>query len=125
LSNAIRWSFKRLSGEEQKVFAYLCAFSDGFSLGMAETMLAPWVQQRSVADHVASLLDKSLIQRAGGYAPESRFSMLAVLQEFGRERLRESGEATEVGNAHLALFTRLAEQADQHLRGPEQAEWLE
>jgi predicted ATPase/DNA-binding XRE family transcriptional regulator len=125
LSDAIRWSYNLLSGEEQRVFAYISVLSGAFTLGTVEALFAQRVQQRSVADHIRSLLDKSLIQRARSAAAETHFVLLAVLQEFGRERLRESGEETEVRNAHLAFFLNLVDQADQNLRGPQQAEWLQ
>jgi predicted ATPase len=125
LGDAIRWSYNLLSSEEQQVFACVSVFSGGFTLAMADAIFAHRVQGRSIADHLTSLLDKSLIQRAGGSAAESLLTQLAVLQEFGRECLRERGEETDVRNAHLACCLSLAEQADQELRGPQQAEWLQ
>jgi tetratricopeptide (TPR) repeat protein len=51
--------------------------------------------------------------------------MLETLREYGTDRLAEAGELAAVKDAHARHFAGLAEQADPHLRRPEQVEWLE
>jgi predicted ATPase len=113
LNNAIRWSYNLLSEEEQKVFAYLSVFSGGFTLEAAEAMFWQTFTGKSVSDLVASLLDKSLLQRALESAArlEARYTMLVTIQEFARERLLEMGDAAEIRDRHLTYFCELAEQA--------------
>ena len=55
---------------------------------------------------------------------EPRFTMLETIREFGLDALTESGEATEIRTRHAAWFLRLAEEAEQALRGPDQITWL-
>ena len=50
--------------------------------------------------------------------------MLETLREYGIERLSEAGELAAVKDAHARHFAALAEEADPHLRRPEQLEWL-
>jgi non-specific serine/threonine protein kinase len=50
--------------------------------------------------------------------------MLETLREYAAEKLEESGEASALRAAHLAWFLRLAEESQERLLGPEQAEWL-
>ena len=72
---------------------------------------------------VSSLLDKSLLGREEASDEQSRFVMLETIHEYAREKLRESGEAEELGRAHAQYYLALAEEAE--LVGPEQAWWLE
>ncbi|MGH8574956.1 MAG: AfsR family transcriptional regulator, partial [Gammaproteobacteria bacterium] len=56
---------------------------------------------------LAALIDKSLLLRAetGG----TRYAMLEVIREFGRERLVAAGEADAVARLHAAYYLTLAE----------------
>ncbi|MFN8593463.1 MAG: LuxR C-terminal-related transcriptional regulator, partial [Thermomicrobiales bacterium] len=69
-------------------------------------------------DLIASLLDKSLLQRATGEG-DSRFVMLQTIREFVQERLEASGEAGAARRAHAEWIVRLAEDARAHILGPE------
>jgi hypothetical protein len=50
--------------------------------------------------------------------------MLETLREYGLDRLAEAGELAAVKDAHARHFAALAEEADPHLRRPEQVSWL-
>ncbi|MGI8478442.1 MAG: tetratricopeptide repeat protein, partial [Gaiellaceae bacterium] len=56
---------------------------------------------------------------------EPRFGMLETIQEYGTERLTAEGAEPAVRCAHASYYLALAEQAEPHLRGPEQSAWLE
>jgi len=124
LKNAIEWSYNLLSTEEQKLFVYLAVFSGGFTLAEAEAVFADAVTEKSVPEILALLLDKSLIRRAGNPLSEDRYEQLVTIQEYALERLRASGDETEIRNRHLAYFLALVEKADQELYGHNQFEWL-
>ena len=125
LRNAIDWSYNLLSKQEQKLFVYLSVFSGGFTLTDAESIFAHVVTDKSVPELVALLLDKSLVRRIESESSEDRYQMLVTIWEYARERLRESGEETEIRNWHLAYFRELARQARPHLRSSDQVEWLD
>jgi predicted ATPase/transcriptional regulator with XRE-family HTH domain len=122
LNNAIGWSYSLLSDEEQKLFACLSVFSGGFTLEAAQAIFSEMVVEKSIADLIALLLDKSLLQYIPG--PEPRFTMLVTIQEFARERLRERGVENEIRDWHLAYVLNLTKDADKELRGHHQLEWL-
>jgi len=122
--DAIDWSYKLLSEEEQNLFAYLSIFSGGFTLEAAETIFSQAFTEKTVSALVASLLDKSLLQMSLDSSGEARHVMLATIQEFARQRLRETDQEAEIRNWHLAYFLDFAGQADHALRGPDQPEWL-
>lgn len=124
LNNAIGWSYKLLSTEEQKLFAYLSVFSGGLTLEAAESMFSEVFPIKSVPDLIISLLDKSLLQHVHRGQDEPRFTMLVTIQEFARTCLREIGEEAEARKWHRAYFLDLAEQANREIHGPAQGSWM-
>ena len=125
LHGAISWSYNLLSAEEQKLLAYLSIFAGGFTLSAAESIFSNAPTSKTVFDAIASLLDKSLLQRTFGTRGEPRFNMLVTVQHFALDRLRHLGEEAEIRQRHLAYFLDLADQAESHFRGPDQFEWLD
>src|SRR5262249_3625899 len=65
LRATIEWSHELLDGDEQLLFARLAVFSGGFTLEAAEGVVG------ADLDTLQSLIDKSLVRRAG-----DRYSML-------------------------------------------------
>jgi non-specific serine/threonine protein kinase len=123
LNNAIALSYDLLSNEEQKLFARLSVFSGGFMLDAAESIFSQTVKDKSISILIASLLDKSLLQRT--FDSEARFTMLMTIQQFALNCLRSTGEESEVRNWHLDYFLHLAEGADKEIHGPDQVEWMD
>ena len=124
LKDAIDWSYKLLSEEEQKLFSWLSAFSGGFTPEAAETIFSQAFTETTISALIASLFDKSLLQRSFDSSGEAQYVMLATIQEFARQRLRETDAEAEIRNWHLAYFLHFAGQAEQALRGPDQPKWL-
>lgn len=124
LNDAIGWSYALLSEEEQKLFSWLSVFSGGFTLDSAETIFSQAFTETTVSALIASLFDKSLLQRSFDSSDEARYAMLGTIQEFARQRLRETDREAEIRSGHLAYFLDFAGQADRGLRGPDQPEWL-
>ena len=124
LHGAIAWSSDLLSLEEQKLFARLSVFAGGFTLEAAESIFARTVRDKSVADLIASLLDKSLLQRTFDVRSEPRFNMLVTIRQFALERLRQMSEEAEIRNWHLKYFVDLAERAEPNLRAFDMVMWL-
>ncbi len=96
---------------------------------------------------IEALLDQSLLQRAApqtservggrgccGACPkrllgtaiqsESRFTMLETIREFALKQLQANAELSTAQRRHAEYFASWAEQAAEHLHGPEQAIWL-
>jgi len=67
-----------------------------------------------------SLVDKSLLR----YSQE-RFWMLETIREYAAERLDIQGDDDSLRQSHADYFLRLAEEAEPHLTGSQQAPWLE
>lgn len=76
-------------------------------------------------EEIAALVDKSLLQPEEGVHDEPRFRTLETIREFGLECLTAHGEMQVVRRAHAGYYLALAETAEPHLTGPDQAVWLD
>ncbi|GAC1668260.1 MAG: hypothetical protein PVS3B1_05810 [Ktedonobacteraceae bacterium] len=124
LRNTIQWSYDLLSQEEQRLFRWLAIFVGGCTLQAAEAVCqGSSGQATSVFEGVASLLDKSLLQTEQK-SEEPRLVMLEMLREFGMECLQQHGELEAARQAHAHYYLQLSEQAEPHLKGPEQLLWF-
>jgi DNA-binding CsgD family transcriptional regulator/tetratricopeptide (TPR) repeat protein len=73
---------------------------------------------------VASLIDKSLMRQIEHEGTEPRFLMHMSVREYGLECLRESGEEDLIRRAHADYYLALVEEAEPHLKDPQQLLWL-
>jgi predicted ATPase/class 3 adenylate cyclase len=122
LRGAIAWSYELLSEDEQSLFRRLAVFAGGWSLEAAESVCDRGDLELDVLDGLASLADKSLV-RTG--ADADRFTMLETIREFALEKLEESEQAADIRRAHADYFRAFAQEAEPHLIGEHQAEWLD
>ena len=123
LRNAIEWSHDLLEPEERRLFARLAAFRGGWSLETAEEVAGPGLGI-DVVDTLASLVDKSLVRQSESRDGDVRFRMLDTIHEFASERLAASDEEDEIRRRHAEHTRDLAEEAEPHLMGEAQTEWL-
>jgi len=124
LAAALDWSYQLLSPEEQTLFRRLAIFAGGFTLEAAQAVAAETEGDfLQVADMVASLVTKSLVQTDAG-GPEIRYRLLETMRAYARTKLALSGEADVLVRRHAAYFTALFERADAEslVRSPN--EWL-
>jgi len=125
LRATIDWSHELLSVPERTLFRRLSVFAGGFSLDAAEAVCPGGeIDTLDVLDSLARLVDKSLLltEELDG---DVRYRMLETIREYGREKLAAAGEQAELHSRHLQWQLALAEQAEPHLRGPEQITWLD
>ena len=110
LRAALDWSHDLLSPGERQLFRRLAVFSGGATLE-ALTWVCDAASDLSldVIDGVASLLDKSLLQRDAEASNEPRFALLGTIREYAAERLAESGEEAAVRRAHMEHFLAVLE----------------
>jgi predicted ATPase/DNA-binding transcriptional LysR family regulator len=113
LRATIEWSYELLSEEARRLFASLSVFADGWTLDAIERVCL------AAPESLAELVEHNLVQRG-----ETRFTMLATIQSYAAELLAGSGEADETRRRQAEYFAALAEEAEPHLAGPEQAGWL-
>lgn len=124
LRGAIGWSYGLLQQSEQALFRRLGVFSGGATLQAAESVHEK-VPGSDLIDELASLVNKSLVQRDTPAGAEARFRMLETIREFALEQLEATGELDNVQRRHASFFLGLAEQADPEFHGPDQFAWLD
>jgi predicted ATPase/class 3 adenylate cyclase len=124
LRGAIDWSYQLLDEPGQRLFARLSPFSGGGSLeaieGVCDSALSG-----SVLDLLGALVDDSLLRRTETPGGEVRFQMLETIREYAKERLDAEPDAEEVRRRHARFFLTLATNAEPHLVGADQREWLD
>jgi predicted ATPase/DNA-binding SARP family transcriptional activator/Tfp pilus assembly protein PilF len=131
----IDWSYDLLTEKEKALLLRLSVFAGGWSLEAVESICAdsetegpearsfPLLSRENLFDVLTALTDKSLVAYEalpGG----ARYRMLETVRQYARDRLAESGETLAWRRRHRDYFLALAEEGNQKLRGPEQAQWL-
>jgi predicted ATPase/DNA-binding winged helix-turn-helix (wHTH) protein len=113
LRAVVDWSWELLDEPERALAARMSVFAGG---GALESIQA--VCRVDTLDPIAALVDKSLVEVAGG-----RYRMLETIRAYAGERLGERGEAEDLRRAHAAHFLALGEEAVPGLRRAGQLEW--
>ena len=104
LRATIEWSYNLLEAPTQELFERLSVFTGSFPLGAAEEVCD------ADLDHVAALVDSSLLKPIG----DDRFLMLETIREYARERLGRSPDTEALRRRYTTFFSDLAEQAYEH-----------
>jgi tetratricopeptide (TPR) repeat protein len=125
LRAALDWSYNLLSEKEQMLFRRLSIFSGGFSLEAAEGICPQDdISLAEVLDLLSQLIDKSLVIVHREEFQGQRYHLLMIIQQYGLELLRLSGEERQARERHLAWYTNYATRADPELHGSDQIAWL-
>jgi DNA-binding CsgD family transcriptional regulator/tetratricopeptide (TPR) repeat protein len=125
LYNTIGWSYFSLSHSEQRLFRLLSVFAGSCALEAIEAICDALDKSSShVWKDVESLLDKSLL-RTAEHKGEGRLQLLETIREYGLERLKASGEEEITWRVYAEYYLRLVGDAEPHLKGEQQAIWLE
>ncbi|MFI0464325.1 BTAD domain-containing putative transcriptional regulator [Saccharopolyspora sp. 5N102] len=127
LTAMIDWSWGLLDDTERAVLRRLAIHPGGCTLEAAETVCAATasagedghLDAAAVADVVARLVDRSLLQQSG-----RRYRLLESVTAFSLDRLAEAGEDVTARHAHHAYYLALAERAEPELHGADQQRWL-
>ncbi|MGA7930729.1 MAG: protein kinase, partial [Candidatus Sulfotelmatobacter sp.] len=126
LRAAIDWSYDLLTAAEQKLFRRLSVFAGGCNLEGVEAVCdTKGDLDLDLLDRMASMLDKSLVQKIEQTTGESRFAMLETIREYALEKLEASGEQPLTKRAHAAYCLVLAEEEATEESGAQAAEWQE
>lgn len=124
LRGALDWSHNLLTDEERILWRRLSVFAGGFTLESLEAVCSDdTLPDYAVLDALFGLVRKSLLLRDSD--SDERYRILETVREYGLEKLQEADELSTFRLRHLEHFTALAEEAEPHLRGPEQKTWLD
>lgn len=120
MRGAIEWSYNLLDPDERRLFRILGVFAGSFGLAEAQAVLDPDGEPDGfrLAELLAGLAEKSMIRPLESPV-DGRFRMLFVIREYALEQLEANGETNAVRNAHLAYFSKLAEEMAERFNQPE------
>jgi non-specific serine/threonine protein kinase len=139
MRDAIAWSYDLLSPTERKLFESISVFAgtmtqdamefvagdrDPESLSLDE-LRSGTATDLEVLDRSTALVEQSLLTRTSEFDGEPRFAMLATIQEFAAERLRQSGNSDRVRARHARYFLVLAETATTQFNSDLLGAWLD
>jgi non-specific serine/threonine protein kinase len=116
LRATLDWSYELLPPAEQRLLTRLSVFAGGWTLEAAERVAAespPGAEE--VFEHLARLVDKSLVQAETAPGGSVRYRLLESVRVYAHERLRESGEASGIQRGHCAYYSALAVDAETHV----------
>ncbi len=119
LRAVVDWSWDLLDEQERAVARRLGVFAGGATLAAAECVCGP-----DALDVLTSLVDKSLVVAVPQAEAPTRYRMLETIRAYAGEKLDAAGERLDAEAAHAAFLLGLVEEAEPHVRGPEQLRWL-
>ncbi len=115
LRAALEWSYGLLDATEQTVFRRLGVFVGGFSLELAQQVVADtgngaMLDAWAVVDVLGALVDRSLVIADGGDTP--RYRLLDTPRSYALEQLTAVKEEPTLRQRHALAMRYLFEQAD-------------
>jgi predicted ATPase/DNA-binding SARP family transcriptional activator len=122
LRATVEWSFTLLDPEDRRLFLELTIFSGGWTLEAAQAVCGQ--NQTDVAAILQRLVDRSMVQFAK-LDGSARYRLLETIRAFALERRQSDGDDASLTKRHATFFYDMANAAEPHLRGPQQATWLD
>jgi diguanylate cyclase (GGDEF)-like protein len=123
LRATIDWSFDLLDPLDKDLIRTVAAFAGGCTTEAVTTVWAPTEPLNgSVTNHLIALSDKSLLCSTST-SDGIRYTMLESIRAYAGERLAISADIAEVHSRHATHFAALADEANEQLAGPGQADW--
>jgi predicted ATPase len=124
LRATIEWSLGLLTAAERDLLCQMSVFAGGADLDAIEAVCTV-PAAAPLLEHLAALIDKSLITNGEQATTAPRFRMLETIRQHVLEQLEARGEAEAARDRHLAHYAALGQVAQPRLCGPGQREWAE
>jgi serine/threonine-protein kinase PknK len=120
---SVGWSYDLCTPAEQELWNRLSVFAGSFELEAAEDICAGNLRLEDVDDRLTALVDKSILTRT---EPQGvvRFRLLETLRDYGREKIQDTGEYSELRQRHLDWYQRLAHDAADEWFSGRQIDWI-
>ncbi|GAA3467289.1 ATP-binding protein [Nonomuraea roseola] len=119
----IDWSYLLCTAQEQLLWARLSVFSGSLDLEGAEHVCSgDGIATEEILDLVIGLVDKSILVREE-HRSKVRFRLLETIRQYGRDRLRESGQEEKLRRRHRDWYLDLVLGAQHDWFTPDQVTW--
>ena len=113
------WSYSLCDPVEQTVFDRLSVFPADFDSAAASAVAGEGLSAFAVQDALGRLVDRSLVTSDVGDDGTARFRMLETMRAYGRERLRDTGDADAVRERHACHIADVVDRLTASLLGPD------
>ena len=124
LRATIDWSYELLEPVDQTLLRRVSVFAGGWTMEAAEAILPDEeLEVWDVLDGLMRLVDKSLVVR-DDEEDEPRFRLLESVRQYGAEKLGEE-ESAGTRERHAEFYAAMVGEAEEGMRGSDQAAWLE
>ncbi|MBN6050950.1 tetratricopeptide repeat protein [Nonomuraea sp. RK-328] len=121
----IDYSHALCTDQERLLWARLSVFSGSVDLEAAEHVCSgDGIAAEEIVDVVIGLVEKSILLREE-HGPMVRFRLMETIRQYGRDRLRESGEEAELRRRHRAWYVDLATRMHHEWFSPAQVTWYQ
>ncbi|HWN21178.1 MAG TPA: tetratricopeptide repeat protein [Gaiellaceae bacterium] len=121
LRSTIDWSYGLLTPTQRLLHQCLAVFPGGCTLAAAEEIC----EIGDLVGELGVLLDGSLLLRDDDRRGGPRIRQLETVREYAVEAAREGGVLDDLRRRQASWVLGLAEEAEEGLGGPHQADWLE
>lgn len=108
-------TWRILGDDERRALRRLSVLAGGFDRGAAAEVAGAGLGQ------LAALLHTSLLERGRA----GRYELHELVRQYAAEQLRATGEHSDAIRRHADHFFALVEQADAHMKGPDEAAWMD
>ena len=131
----IDWSYDLLTENERLLLRRLSVFAGSWTLEAAEEACVGQndILSYEVLDLLTRLLNKSLVMvieksqsKKKSFSAQAplRYRMLETIRQYGREKLLEVGEGTQIRDQHFDYYLQMAKQILPEFFGPSELVWL-
>jgi predicted ATPase/tetratricopeptide (TPR) repeat protein len=114
MRHTLEASHRLLDRWERDAFAQCAVFRGGFTLAVAESVIALGDEAPPALDVIEALRDHSLLSANVQPTGELRFGLYEVVRALAVERLEQSALRLEVERRHAETYARLGETNPQH-----------
>jgi predicted ATPase/class 3 adenylate cyclase len=125
LRAAVDWSYGLLKPEERVLLDRLGVFAGGFTLDAAETVGVDdegW--GGDVLDHLAQLVDKSLVVAEEDADGGTRYRLLETIRQYAIAHLNDAEATDAIRRRHAQWCVRLVADAAAGSRGRDEPRWV-
>lgn len=124
LKATLDWSYRLLSGDEQKLLRWLGMFVNGFTLDAACAMAEhAGLTRMEALDAVSGLVSRSLLT-TDFEGSSYRYRLLESTRAYALQQLDDNGERIAAAGAHAALFLQMLDTAQKRWAERPVVEWL-
>ena len=124
LHDTIRSSYDLLDPPEQQAFRSLSIMRGHWTIEDVLPLLTADMPEPEAISVFERLSSRSLLQPHMNGDGELRFVINPILRRFGEEMIAAAGEESLVADRHARRLSQIATEAEPHLTGAEQTQWL-